>query len=264
MQLLITSGKPTTFWKLEGSTATRLDLRDFSYYNLGPENTLKLGTLPQELSQPILDILFNNYLLDRDFDEALKLCTTSKYFLKRFYNRIYGNDDLRIRDLYKRLARSFLFLEAIDDYLVSDKVGSMNTCLRICRPGYTFMVSPLKPWHFGKYSCKEAMTQNFYRGDIEMLNYNAGPTVGDIVWLNGLVRNGVMHTIEFYHPVLNIILCDSADNVLPSTETLEDNIYMKYFTKLVYYIYGPTTIINFMVKEEENPFLVTTDSFITF
>jgi hypothetical protein len=264
MQLLITASKPTTLWKLEGSTAKKLYLRDFTYYNLEAENTADLGTLPQELSQTILDTLFNDYLLDRDFDAALKLCTTSKYFLKRFYERIYGCDDLNTRDLYKRLARSFVFMEAIDDYLVSEKIGSLNCALRICRPGFTHMVTPVKPWHFGKYSCKEAMAQNFYRGDLEMKNFNTGPAVCDIVWLNGLMRNGVMHTVEFYHPVINIILCDSTDNVIPSAETIEENEYMKSFARLVSFIYGPTTIINFMIKEEENPFLVTTDAFITF
>jgi len=264
MQLLITAGKPTTFWKLENSSAQKLYLRDFTYYKLDQEYKGDLGTLPQELCQPILDLLFNNYLLDRFFEDALALCTVSKHFLKRFYSRIYGSEDLNVRDLYKRMARSFLFLETIDDYIVSEKLGSMNSCLRICRPGYTHMVTPLRPWHFGKYSCKEAMAQNFYRGDLEMKTYNTGPAVGDIVWLNGVFRGGVTHTIEFYHPVINIILCDSADNVIPDSDTLGKNTYMKKFTSLVSYIYGPRAIINFMVKEEENPFLVTSDAFISF
>lgn len=232
---------------------------------LGAENKTPLGTLPYDLAEPILTYLFRSYIKSRDYEPALQLCTTSRYFLRLFYKLIYRDDDLLVKDSYKRLARTFVFAESIDDYLVSEKIGRLNCCLRVVRPGYSYMVTPIRPWHFGKYTCREAMTTSFFRDENEMQHFNAGPMVGDIVWINGTTRNGVMHADEFYHPVINIILSDCADNVLPTAIGLEKNLYMKQFTKLLYYVYGSEAIVNFMVKdlEDDNPFIVTTDSFIS-
>ena len=261
MQLLITSSNPTTFWQLQGSTASQLKLTDLGYYCLGSLGPDIENTLPEDLAEPILVRLFLVYLRKRDFAQALELATVNKYFMKRIYKIIFQKEDLPVKEMYKRLARTFLFCDAVDEYLVSERSISTNYCLRINRPGTTYR--PVLPWQFGKYAVKEPMQSGFFRGPEPLKTYNVGPLVGDIVWINGETHRGITKAKEFYHPVINIVLCDGADTLLTSAEDLESCRYMKWATKLLYFIYGPSAIINYMVKEDDNPFVVSTESFIS-
>lgn len=263
MKLLITSSNPTTLWELEDSTVKQLVFRDFSCYDLYPCTVKLTNRLPPELGEKVVTFLFWEYIRLRCFDQAVELAQISKYYIQKFYNLLYKKPHDDLMDMYKRISRTFLFCEAVDDYFVTPRTGSYSTCLRVLRPGIVYPTLPLRPWDFGKYYTSEPLTSVFYSGTQRINEYYIGPHTCDTIWVNGTTTSGIMDAVEIYYPVLNLILSDASDNVLPTALTMKRNQYLKSFIDLLKIIYGKGIVINFMIKEDDNPFVVTTDSFIS-
>jgi hypothetical protein len=264
MNLLVTASHPTTLWKLDGSEIEQLEFRDLTYYKLSPENDTAIpDVLPPELGEIVIKYLFWEYIYQRSFDQALDLLCLNHHYARLLYTQVYCKHNLCPVDYYKRVSATLRFCEGVDDYLLAPKVGGLNACLRSARPGYAYNIPPLRPWQFGRYNNLEPMTAGFFRGPDQIHHFATGPLVGDIVWVNGKFKKGVLVSKELYHPVINLILCDTSDNVLPTIKSLEKNFCFKRFVEILTFIYGPYTLVNFMIKEDENPFIVLTDAFIS-
>lgn len=263
MEFLVTATEPTTIWQLEGNEIFQLDFHDFSSISLIPENKLVIPKLPTELATRVLVHLFEYYLSQRDYHLALSCCRVDKYHLQKFYNGIYGRETDTPQNLFKRISRTFQFCEAIDDYLCTPCNEFQCIALRLARPGLDRNQSPLRPWQFGPYNVTEEIPPYYTIGYENITPFHLGDSVGDVVWLRGnFHRNGIFKASALYHPVINLILCDTSDNVLPVNKTLATNTYFSKFCDLLKWIYGVDVIVNFMVKEDNNPFLIFTETFI--
>lgn len=263
MKLLITSSDPATVWELQDSTVTQVLFPDLSIYDLYPSTQNVKNILPPELGEKVIVFLFWEYILARDFDQALELAQISKFYPIKLYNELFTKKHDILIDCYKRLARTFMFCEAIDDYMVSPRTSSFNTCLRLTRHGANFPSFPLRPWEFGKYYCTEPLGSLFFQGSNQINEYYIGPNICDTIWVSGEFNSGIMEAEEIYHPVLNMILSDYTENVLPTALIMKRNIYLHDFINLLKKIYGKGLITNFMIKEDDNPFLVATETFIS-
>ena len=264
MNVLVTKTEPAFFYKVEEDRLTLLNLYDFSNYELFPDNQTIVGTLPTEIGERVITYLFWGYVRDRDFYMANCLLNINKYMLGKFFEQFYRMRSRQYVQMYKKLSKSLFHLESIDDHLLGLIKEDHNACLRLTRVGAPFNPSPMRPWHFGAYSLTEMMANRFYKGNRPVKVYAAGPKISDIVWIDGIMnREGIIVDACVFHPVINLVYCNVVDNILPEVPTFENDYYFRKFVNIVKYVYGPNTLINVMVKEDENPFVVTTNSFIS-
>lgn len=264
MDLLVTASIPPSIWQFEEDKITKLEFKDFTSINLIPENYLNVPKLPTDLATKVLEYLFITYLKERDYHLALTCVRVNKYHLKKFYTSIYRPTKAPDVECFVRLSRTFMFCEAIDDYLCSPCYEFQSIALRLSRPGYTDD-RPLRPWQFGPYTMTEEIPPNFTVGYELIHPIHIGETASDTVWLQGAYHaGGVFKATHVFHPVVNLILCDSADSILPINKNLVRNFYFLKFVSLLKLIYGERLVVNYMVKENDNPFLVLTETFINF
>lgn len=264
MDLLVTASNPPSIWQFEDDKISKIEFRDFTSISLIPENYIDLPPIPYDLATPILQYLFVTYLKERDYYLALECCRVSKYYLNRFYNGIYRASNNKPIDLFRRLSRTFMVCEAIDDYLCSPCYEFQSIALRLSRPGFIDDV-PLRPWQFGPYTMTEEIPPHFTIGYELIHPIHIGETNSHTVWLQGAYHaGGVFKATNIFHPVINLILCDSADMILPINKNLIRNFYFLKFATLLKVIYGDRVVVNYMVKEDDNPFVVLSETFINF
>lgn len=266
MELLITTATPPTFWEIQNNQITRIIFPNLTEYDLFADDNVTYPSLPPELGEICLQYLLKIYLKGRAYDKAMAIAMSNKSLLRYCYTKFYEPPKIDSMDQFFRIQRTFDLLDMIDDHLISPLTRASNANLRIARPGLPYCFPPLRPWHFVNFVQTEPSFSRFVRGTEKLETFNTGPTIGDTVWVNGTYdRDGVMDTKRIYHPVINIILCDSADVILPTEHRLVTNKYFKQFTHLLQTIYGSNCLVNYMVKDdEEDPFVVETLNFISF
>lgn len=265
MNILVTATYPPTLWEIKNDKTFKLEFKDFTSISLIAENYTQIPPLPTDLATKILSYLLLIYLEERDYHLALSCCRIDKYHLKYFYNRIYRPSNSSPLEQFTRLSKTFLFCEAIDDYLCAPCYEYQSVALRLSRPGFEIDQRPLRPWQFGAYSITEEIPPNFTVGFEHIHPIHVGDNVCDTIWLQGVFHNnGIFKATHVLHPVINIILCDTSDTILPINKDLIRNFYFIKFIELLKLIYGPRMVINFMVKDDSNPFLVLSESFINF
>lgn len=265
MDLLITASYPPAIWEYSKKEAKQIEFYDFSVYKLIPKNTLDIGILPRELATPILTYLFRIYLRERDYNLALSCCKVDTYHLQYFYGLVYRKSHQTNVELFRRISRTLLFCESIDDYICAPCFEFQCLALRLARPGRPGDDRPLRPWQFGAYNLTEGLEPNFSSGFETIHTVHTGENVADVVWLKGgFHRNGIFKAESIYHPVINLILCDAADTLLALNKNMVGNVYFQRFFDLLKIIYGPRLLVNYMIKEDDNPFIILTEAFINF
>jgi hypothetical protein len=267
MDLIIADTHGETFvWKVQDEKIARVRFKDISRYMLFPNPDLDIGyTLPYELAEKVIFYIFWQYVKHRSYDLATSLLSIHKCFLRLIYKTLLGgNQNIPEMEMYRRVCRTLNFCESLDDFLLTPTTLECNTAFRTTRVCPPHLDHPLRPWQFGKYTYTELITTGFYRGDKELINLNVGEIVGDIVWVEGTFKNGMYTEATIFHPVINIVLANVSDNVLPIHDKFCRNDYFRKFVDLLKFVYGPTAAINFMTKEDENPFITSTNSFISF
>lgn len=273
MKLIVGQGKH--FYQVDQENKiSRIELPDFSYYNLFPENGQDHRfKLPWELTHQILNDLFILYLKSRNFDLALGLCTVHRKLMTSFYimiftRRAYESEKLTVREMASRIAKTLYVCETIDDHLVTPAHGKANFCLRLTRPGMPHLKLPLAPWQFVFDNSVERLVSDLTRGDDEedrVREFRIGQNVCDFVWVVGKERNGLIEEAQISHPVITLILSDIVGALIPTLRKIQQSPYFIQFTNVLRLIYGPRTRINVMIKDglnEENPFLSTSSVFV--
>jgi len=267
MDLLISQGDQVSVWQVEGDQANRIHFRTFQERDLCPpvDEIKGLGYFPPEIMEKILTIVFDHYLATLNFDLCSDLFKFSKSFTGTIYRQIYGKTYAEFFKQYGRLYRTFQILENMYDQYLSVESEIMYSCMKLTsinHRGYKH-----QPWDFMHNIVIAPITGiviDLTDPQLQQLQYNYGPCYGDRIRVSGFFRNGVFKATNLTTPILNIMMVDSFDTLIPSSKSLNRN-YINFF-KLVKKAFGPDTGVYVMIKEDDddNPFITRSDVFMEF
>lgn len=210
-----------------------------------------------QVREDIIDLLINTYLKQCNFELAFRLISISAATIRRHYKRIYGtylsrrrhlvySKTLRIRQpplvtIHTRLSRSLQFISDIYDSIAY--LGNYTRVLYFALRTTINLLDPVDiyPWD--------------YRGPMEIIDtlkpeilghptYAAiclGPYISDICWIAGYPRCGSILSSFMRTPVINLILRDADDNLIPDAAYFQTHDEFKSFAELTRYCLGPNT-----------------------
>lgn len=264
MELLITRSVIPHFYRVDQGMLEELVPLNFSEHEIG-QPTLKIKhPLPWEICSPILHYLFYSHLKDHNYDLAAALTWINKRFGKEIYDKIYGKSVISPATRVKRMCSSMYTLERIhDDYLTLPRISRFPAC-RLIKTG---LVTKYSPWTF-VLDCFPISLAGVVQSDNEPVQqYEVGPLNGDIVWLSGrYLDNGIYECKRFKHPIINLEICNYADDNQVTSLYLRRNKPFRSFVQLLIQAYGPNTgvHVSFDDSEHGNPFDVSGRGFIEF
>lgn len=262
MKLLVaqTKEKNSCFWKFENNLVEPLPLKRFDNHDL-LQNTrvIKPGFLPYEIVDLVMKYLFKTYIETQNFEQAFELTMLNRDFARTIYFKIFGTRrTTNLEQMLYRLAKTFYLIEQIyDEYITLENSGS------ICKVGIKLTRNPWKmnarlygPWDFSMndFELEELDAEDLYPNVMHF----KGETHGETVWIHGTEMNGVIDVAMFQNPVLNFILADYTDALIPCESVFAENLYFKSFSRLLKVCFGHQTGVYFMVKESidrRNPFI---------
>ena len=262
MKLLITKSRPTYIWDLERSK--RLTFTDFSEQDLfqpGPDFVMQF---PWEITSRILAELFRIYLKTFNFDEANQLLLVKKNFIHLIYRSIYGDASIFYHEKYRRLSNTLnIIAEIYDTYLtvLCQRQFSIFKIVRTGHPGH----DPVYPWDFNFDFFIEALSGIVNDGEA-VAQYSLGPTYGDLIVLNGKWKTqGYFECTKLATPIINLKLVDIFDTLQLTPALAIGDVFLS-FIKLLKYTFGPYSLINLMVTEENetSPFVTHSNNFYSF
>jgi hypothetical protein len=266
MKVLVTNnyfGSPLV-WEYDQGSVERLDLVDFNTHTLLPDTTKLDGHLPYELAEPIICYLLNYRLATRNFREAFQLCTINRFFCKSIYKQIYGDSNITIYEMLRRIFKSFQFAETLyDDFLCEPNPGSEGfAAVSAYREGSLRSYPRFEPWDFRS-------DIDIQKLDVDLddtfadLHTFPGQFHGDTVWIRGREDEGLYSVTSLHHPVIVLILCDYTYALIPTRKSINVNWYR--FIAFLRRAFGARTGVCIMVKSQRdagNPFIETTDMFL--
>jgi hypothetical protein len=264
MELLITRSTVPHFYHLEDGDCYKLEFENFGEHEIGqPTWTLK-KSFPWEIMTQILHYLFYTHLSDHNYDLAASLCHVNRQFCKEIYNCVYGRSIISDVTRVKRISGTMYTLERIhDDYITMPRV-SMYTACRIIKSG---IVTKYAPWCL-VLDCFSVPISGVVTRDHEPIKqFEIGSLNGDVVWLTGdYDKNGVFKCSRLKHPIINLEICNYADDNQITSLFLKRNKPFMQFVKLLIKCYGINTGIHVMFNDEEegNPFDLSHTGFIEF
>ena len=257
MQLLITRSEIPHFYRVDQGELNELVPLNFSEHEIC-QPTLKIKfPLPYEITTMILHHLFDMYLYSHNYDLAAALTWICKSFSTEIYNQTYGRSLIAFVTRVKRMCNTMYLLERIhDDYLTMIRTNRFSACRIIKRGFVESEATKFHPWdlvldcfassHYGVISSEEEPIDQF----------EVGPLNGDIVWTSGrYLKDGSYECTRFKHPVLNLEICNVADENPITSLYLRRNRPFRRFMALLKRCYGPNTAIHVLYNDGDgNPF----------
>jgi len=264
MELLITRSNRPHFYRIDQGEVVELLFENFGVHELGQPTLTHKKALPWEITSQILKYLFYNYLADHNYDLAGALVSICRSFCIEIYNDVYGRSTLKDVTRVKRLCNTLYTLERIhDDYITMTRVTTYSAC-RLIKSG---IATPFRPWDFVLDAFSVPLVGVVTRSNEPIKQFEVGSLNGDVVWLNGEYdKNGVFKCERLKHPIINLEICNVADQNMLTSGYLQHNKSFGRFVDLLVQCYGVNTAVHVMFNDDQsgNPFNHTQTGFIEF
>ena len=264
MELLITRSNKPHFYRIDQGEIVELIFEDFGLHELGQPTLTAKKALPWEITSQILKYLFYNYLSDHNYDLAGALVSTCRAFCIEIYNDVYGRSTLKDVTRVNRLCNTLYTLERIhDDYITMPRLTTYSAC-RLIKSG---IAAPYRPWDFVVDVFSTPLNGVVTRDQQPIKQFEVGSLNGDVVWLEGdYDKNGIFKCTRLKHPIINLEICNYADDNMVTSRFLQHNNPFARFVLLLVHCYGTNTGVHVMFNDDEtgNPFDVSRVGFIEF
>lgn len=206
------------------------------------------------------------YLQTQNLEAAFDLCTLNSEICKLIYYQVFGSTNPPpVLVMVHRLARSFYLVESIyDEYLTVPNLGTYTKVgLVLTRLPNKMRTRAYGPWDFDLDIVLEELVLNNLDPHVHSFS---GATHAETTWIQGTELNGVIEVDILEQPVINFILQDYTEALIPKEKSFTDNMYFRYFSRLLRVTFGKQTGIYFMVKpglQERNPFINRSDTLLS-
>lgn len=223
-------------------------------------NGILIQRVPKALLQvreEIIDLLINTYLKQCNFELAFRLISLSSATIRRHYKKIYGHylprnrqqpfsKNLKIRQpplspMHIRLSRTIQFISDIYDSIAY--LGNYTRVLYFALRTTIHIPEPeeIYPWDYaGPMEIIDTLKPEIL-GQPTYAAVSLGPYISDICWIAGYPRAGSIHSSFMRTPIINLILRDADDNLIPDAAYFQTHEEFKAFAELIRYCLGPHT-----------------------
>jgi hypothetical protein len=264
MELLITRSKIPHFYRIDQGELIKIEFENFSEHEIGQPTWKLKRSLPWEITTIILHYLFYNHLSDHNYDLAAAMVSICRQFCIEIYNDVYGRSTLKDVTRVKRMCNTMYTLERIhDDYITMSRLTTYSAC-RLIKSG---IATPYRPWDFVVDAFSTPLNGVVTRDQQPIKQFEVGSLNGDVVWLQGdYDKHGVFLCTRLKHPIINLEICNYADDNMVTSGFLQNNKPFGRFVELLVHCYGINTGVHVMFNDAElgNPFDVSRVGFIEF
>ena len=264
MDLLITNGDTPSVWLVnEKQQASQLYFKGFREHLIyGDTLQIQPINLPGELVEMILLYTFYDYLQTWNFDLCQDLLLVSKSFTSLLYREIYGHTTARPQRLLARLSRTLVVLEKLHDQYMSEPMNIKYSAAKLT--SIRSKGSKHHPWDFVHNIEIQPVTGLVVDLTETQIQFNYGALNGEKIWISGSTTNNIFKAQEFKTPVITIMFVDIYDTLIHGEKSFSQNFYR--FFDLIHYIYGKTTVLFIMIKDDDddNPFITRSDVFLQY
>lgn len=232
------------------------------------QNTTQISptTLPVELVLLIVKRLLMIYLQTQNLESAFELCTLNSEICKVIYYQVFGIQKTpNIREMIHRLAKTFYLVESIyDEFLTVPNLGTYSKVgLVLTRLPNKIRTRNNGPWDYDLDILLEELVLDNLSPHVHAFS---GPTHADTCWVQGTELNGVIDVTVMEQPVINFILQDYTDALIPHERTWGQNKFFCYFSRLLRVTFGKQTGVYYMVKpgpHARNPFITRSETLMS-
>lgn len=248
------AGSPyDSIWALHTNGIIKVKADQFEYENYPPTTTFEERYFPRELVFIVLKRLVGYYFKVYDYESLSKLLVINKSITDLIYQGLYGFDNISMAIKAIRVRKTLEILTSIHYGLIINTPDTQRRAryIRLGRGLSARKPTTIQPWEFFNGAFDSINSGTTSVEGVSLKKYFLGPLSGQMCYIDGNFDvEGLLHANHVYTPVITLCLVDHYDLLIPTRTMIEDNDNFEEFADILVMIYGPRTMVNYMVRPD--------------